>query len=147
MKTTPTLLLLALLCAPAAAASAAEKFGKWIAAAGIPENISEVGHDVFIRHASLGPAAAHLVHAGMAVPVVGGFFVGIAQYLISLGGLFETSLCILVVRIAVRVVLKRLFAVGFFYVVGVGIAVHAEHLVIISLGHEFNVLINNVLMS
>ncbi len=55
------------------------------------------------------PCAAQ---SGMAVAVVSGALVGVAQHLVGLAGLLELLFRRVVARVAVRMVLERLLAIG-----------------------------------
>ena len=67
--------------------------------------------------AATGAAA---VHAGKAVTVVTGSFVFIAQNAVSLSRFLKLFLCILVIRIPVRVIFQGQLTVSLFYLFGCG---------------------------
>ena len=87
------------------------------------------------------PAAAAAAGAGarvegvVAVLVVGGALLGVAQNLIGMAELLEIFLGGLVAGVFVRMKFYRLFAVGFFDFVVVRAARHAENFVIVAFGH------------
>ena len=79
-------------------------------------------------------------HAGMAVAVVGGALLRIAQHLVGLAGLFELFLCAVVAGIPVRMVFQRLLAIGALQLLLAGLPGYAEHFVIISFAHSVSAL-------
>ena len=72
----------------------------------------------------------------MAVAVVGGALIGVAQHLVGLAGLLELLLGRMVAGIAVRMVLQRLLAVGALQFLIAGVARDAQNLVIICFAHS-----------
>ncbi len=81
--------------------------------------------------------AAHVrIHAGMTVLVVGRPLVGIGQNLVGLVGFLEFLFRLLVIRVAVRVILHCQPAIGFLQLGFTGAALHAQHFIIVTLGHK-----------
>jgi hypothetical protein len=80
------------------------------------------------------PATHRWVDTRMSKLIIGSPFLAVAEYLIGLFGLLEFRLPLLS-GVAIRVVLHRHTAVGFFQIGLAGIAIHPEHFVIISFGH------------
>ncbi len=68
----------------------------------------------------------------MAVAVVGGAFVGIAERFVGFAEFLELVLGGVVARVFVRVEFHREFAVGLFDLIGAGVAGDAENLVIVA---------------
>src|SRR5690606_36469984 len=77
-------------------------------------------------------AAGLTVDTGMTILVVHLAFLGVAQHFIGLGGFFEFGVGVFVIRIAVRVVFHRQFAVGLFQRRRIGILTDTQNFVIIS---------------
>src|SRR5579863_5172750 len=69
----------------------------------------------------------------MAIPVIGGAFLRIAQNAISLGGFLEPLLGVLIVRIPVRVVLECQFPISALQPRVVTVAAHAQNFVVVAL--------------
>src|SRR6185503_20358592 len=76
-----------------------------------------------------------LVDAGVAELVVGRALARVGQHLIGFLALLEFLLGLLVAGVAVRVVLHRHAAIGLLDLVLGGVAVDAQHRVIVALGH------------
>jgi hypothetical protein len=74
-----------------------------------------------------------VVHARVAELVVGGALLGVGENLVGLLGLLEFLLRGLVVRGAVRMVLHRELPIGLLDLLVGGVAVDAEHRVVIAL--------------
>ena len=72
----------------------------------------------------------------MAETVIGRAIVVIAQHLIGLGDFLEFMLGLGITRIAIRVILHRQLAIGFFEIFGVTVFRHAEKLVVVSFAHD-----------
>jgi hypothetical protein len=85
----------------------------------------------------MGARCRRRVDAGVAVTVIGGALVGIGEHLVGFLRLLEFLLraFALVLRIAVRMVFHRELAVSFLDRVVFGVAIDAQNLVIVSLGH------------
>src|SRR5690606_14680288 len=84
------------------------------------------------------PASTHAragFDSGMAVLIVGGALVPVAQDLVGLLRLLEMLLGFRVVGVAVGVVLHRQPPIGLLQVIVAGVPVHAEDVVVISLCH------------
>ena len=123
--------------AATAAALAAEHIAKHIVA----ENVAEILEDVFHAHTAgtaLAVSAALAAHACMTKTIVLSAFVGVAQRIICLSRFFKLLLRFLVTRVAVGVVLKCYFAIGFFDLIGSGALCNAQYFVIISFSHTLN---------
>ena len=71
----------------------------------------------------------------MAIAIVGGALVGVAQHLVGLAGLLEAFFSRMVARIAVRMVPERLLAVGTLQLLLVYVTGYAQNLVIICFAH------------
>jgi hypothetical protein len=71
----------------------------------------------------------------MAVAVVGGALVGVAQHLVGLAGLLELLFGGVVAGVAVRMVLERLLAIGALQLLVAGVARNAQDFVIICFAH------------
>ena len=72
---------------------------------------------------------------GVAHLIVSGFFLVVAEHFVGFADFLEFSLGTFVVRIFVRMKFHRLLAIRFFYFSLTSIFAHAEHFVIIALGH------------
>ena len=81
------------------------------------------------------PARSARVKGGVAVLVVGGPLLRIAQGLVSLSDLLEFVLGRFIARIFVRMKLHGQFAIGPFNLLVTGGAFHAQDFVIVALGH------------
>ena len=68
----------------------------------------------------------------VAVTVVSGALLGIAQYAVGLGGLFELLLGLLIVGIAIRMILQRQFTIGALQRRVVTVAAHAQDFVVVA---------------
>ncbi len=78
--------------------------------------------------------AAHAARAhSVAILVVEGFFLFVAENVVCLGRFFEFFFGSLVARIAVGVIFEGQLTVGLLYFVGSGRLGHAEHFVVVSL--------------
>jgi len=86
---------------------------------------------------AVGAGCRRRIDARMAVTVVGGALVGIGEHLVGFLRFLEFVLCAfaLVLRIAVRMVLHREFAVRFLDRVVFRVAIDAQNLVVVSFGH------------
>ena len=122
-----------LLGAAAAAAAAKE----------LAENVSQVAEAVKSAESGAAKAGAAVARAacaevgvnpGKAVLVIPRPLVGIGQHLIGFSGLLELFLGGLVAGVAVGVVFHGGLAVGLLYVVGAGVLINAQHLIVISFG-------------
>src|SRR6185437_9390374 len=71
----------------------------------------------------------------MAIAIVCGAFISVAQHLVSLACLLELLLRAAVPRIAVRMELHSLLAICAFQFLVAGVARYAEHLVVICFAH------------
>ena len=80
-------------------------------------------------------AAKIAFDAGVTEAIVGGFLLGIGQYFVRLGSLFELLLGRAVALIPVGVVFEGEVAVGAFDIAFAGVAPQPEHFVVIPLGH------------
>src|SRR5438067_1718130 len=86
-----------------------------------------------------GPAAGHArarIDTSVAVAVIGGTLVGVGQCLVGLFGLLEQLFGLGVVGIAIRMVLHREAPIRLFDGLLVGVAIDAQHLVVITLRHR-----------
>ena len=92
------------------------------------EDVEEVAEADVLEVGHL--AAAQAVEA---VVVVGGARVGVAEHLVGLRRLLELRLGLRVLRVHVRVALARQLAEGLLDLAGVGVAAHAEHVVVVTL--------------
>ena len=124
-----------------AACSTAEEVTKAAKTAESAKQVAELSQDVFHRHAAAISTATHLL-ASETKLVIAGALVGVTEDVIGLGCLLEFLLGSFFLGIAlallfVRVVLDGQFAVGFLQVIGRGIFVHPQHLVVISLLSHF----------
>lgn len=99
----------------------------------IPENIAEVGKNVF-RAAKVG-IASRALHAGMTKLVVADPLVRVAQDFVSFGRFLESQFGLTVAWIAVWMVTHGHLAIGMLYFVCVCRAAYAKDFVIIPLGH------------
>src|SRR5690606_2974178 len=104
------------------------------AAKDIAEDITEDIGEVAATKAA-GPSAHVRVDPGVAVLVVGGSLVGVGEHFVGLVGLLEFLFGILVIRIAVRVIFHCQPAIGLFQLGFTGAALHAQHFIIVTLGH------------
>ena len=100
------------------------------------EYVAELREDVLHREAAAAETAKAAarraaVHARVAELVVTRTLVGIRQHVVGLGGLLELFLGLLVARVLVGVIFYRGLAVGLLYLVGIGVALDAQHLIII----------------
>ena len=110
-----------------AASAAATAPAKQIAEA---ENVAE-GRENIVHIAEFGrPAGAF--QPRMAVAVVAGPFVGMAEHLEGFGGFFKKFDGFVVARIAVRVILHRQFPIGFGNLLLGGRTIDPKHFVIIA---------------
>ena len=75
------------------------------------------------------------LEGGVAVAVVGGAFLFIAEDIVGLADFFEFVFGGFVAGVFVRVEFYREFAVGFFDIVGAGVFFDAEHFVVVPFGH------------
>lgn len=116
----------------AEAAEAAEATGS---AEEVAEDIAELREDVVHVH-TLTAEAALAVDAGMAELVVASLLVGVAEDIVGLGSLLEFFLGILVAGVTVGVIFEGQLTVGLFQIVGGGVLVDAENLIIIALSHK-----------
>ena len=84
-----------------------------------------------------GPTTHVGVHAGMAVLIVSGTLLRVAQHFIGLFGLFEFFFGCLgrISLVAVRVVLHRQFAISLLDFVVAGVLGNAQHFIKVSFGH------------
>ncbi len=107
------------------------------AGAAAAEDLAEdVAEDV-AEAAGLARAHARLrVDAGVAELVVGGALGGLAEHLVGLFRLLEVVLGARILRIAVRMPFHGEAPVGLLQVVFRGIAVDAQHFVVIALRHS-----------
>ena len=124
------------------AATAAKEVTEATKAAETAKQVSELAQDVLHRHAATIASATHLI-AGKTKLVITGALIGVAEDVIGLGSLLEFLLGSLFLGIAlalllVRVVLDSQFAIGFLQVIGSGVLLHAQHLVVISLLSHFS---------
>ena len=124
------------------ASTAAKDVTKATEAAKTTEQVAELTQDVLHRHAATIASATHLI-AGKTKLVITGALIGVAEDVIGLGSLLEFLLGSLFLGIAlalllVRVVLDSQFAIGFLQVIGSGVLLHAQHLVVISLLSHFS---------
>ena len=111
--------------APAAAAGAS-------AAEDVAEDICEIAEASEARAAA---SASLRVHPGVAELVVRASLLAVRQNLVGFLDLFELLFRFLAVRVAIRVILHRQLAVSLFDVVVGGVAIDAQHIVVIFLGH------------
>ena len=123
------------------AATAAKDIPKATKASETAEQVAKLAQDVLHRHAATITAATHLL-TGKTKLVVAGALIGVAEHIISLGSLLEFLLGSFFLGIAfalllVGVVLNRQLAIGLFQVIGRGVLIHAQHLVVISLLSHF----------
>ena len=117
--------------------TAAKEVTKAAKAAETAKQVTELAQDVIHRHAAAIAAATHLL-AGKAKLVIAGALVGVAEHVIGLGSLLEFLLGSLFLGIAlalllVGVVLDGQLAIGLLQVIGCGILLHSQHLIVISL--------------
>ncbi len=111
------------------------------AAENISENIPEIA-----KSAEAAPEAAEArveigIHTLMTVLVIAGTLIPVRQHLVGFSCLLELGLGLLVPGVTVRMELHCLLAVGFFDLVGAGILVYPQHLVVISFVLSHNVLL------
>ena len=111
----------------AAAGPAAEQIAE---SEEIAQNIAEVRERVGVE-----ALRRRILQAGMAVAIVGGALLRVAQDAVGFGGLFELLFGIRVVRVAVRMILQRQLAVGGFHLAVVRVPADAEDFVIVSFRH------------
>ena len=118
----------------ATAAAAAEE---------LAENVSQVAEAVKPAESGTAKAGAAVARAactevgvnpGKTVLVIPRPLVGIGQHLVGFSGLLELFLGGLVAGVAVGVVFHGGLAVGLLYVVGAGVLINAQHLIVISFG-------------
>ena len=113
-----------------AAASPATSAEQIAEAKQVAQNIAEVGERGRIE-ALVG---AESLESLMAVAIVGGALLGIAEHAVRFGGFLEFFLGVLIVGVAVRMVFEREFAVGALEARVVDVATHAQNFVVIALG-------------
>ena len=105
------------------------------------EDITELAENIFHREATAAEAAAAETagpgtHAFMAKLVVTCFLVGVAQYIVCFGSLFELFFGILIAGIFIGMEFKRRLAVCLLDLVGTRPAVDAKHLIVVSFRHN-----------
>src|SRR5690606_22756225 len=101
----------------------------------VVEHVAEdIGERVHAPETVRAEAAAG-TETRMTEPIVGRALPFVRQNLVGLLGLFELGLGLRIVRIAIRVILHRQAAVCLLDVLGARVALHAEHFVVIALGH------------
>ncbi len=101
------------------------------------EDVAELREDVFHREsaepaAESSGAARRAAHARMAELVVAGALVGVRQHVVGFGRFLELLLGLFVARVLVGMVLDGRLAVGFLYLVGVGVLRDAKYFVVVS---------------
>src|SRR5690606_32251787 len=103
------------------------------AAEDVAEDVAEGIREVGVARARAGARAR--IDTRVAVTVVGGALVLVRENLVGFLRFLEVLFRLGVVRIAVRVVFHRELAVGPLQLVFPGIAIDAEHFVIVAFGH------------
>ena len=96
----------------------------------LPEDVVKIGEGVWIEALS-----RSALQSLMAVVVIGGAFLRVAQDAVSLCGFLEFLFGFGVVRIAVGVVLERQLTIGALQYILVGAAGDTQNFVVISLAH------------
>src|SRR5690606_2442644 len=105
----------------------------------IAEDVAEdVAERVRAAEAVRAEAAAAGRDTGVTEAVVSRAFAFVGQDLVGLLGLLEPRFGFRIVRVAIRVVLHRQAAIRLLHVLDAGVPPHAEHLVVIALGHTFD---------
>jgi hypothetical protein len=115
----------------AAATSTAEELLE-DATAAAAEDLAEDIEGIVEATATGGGAAHAASEGGVAVAIIGGAFLIVAEHVVGLSDLLELAFGALVIRVFVRVKLHRELAVGFFQILGGNVARDAEHFVIIA---------------
>src|SRR6201996_1563883 len=107
------------------------------ASPGNVEHLSEkVSEDIANTHAAREPPRpASTAYSGDTIAIVGRTLLGIAQHLVSLARLLEALLRFRIVRIAVRVIAHRQFAVCGLQLLLAALSCNAQDFVIIDVGH------------
>ncbi len=95
----------------------------------IAQNIAEIGERGWIE-----ALRSHALQPLMAIAVIGGAFLRIAQDAVRLGGFLESLFGILIVRIAVRVILERQFPVSALQARVITVAADTQDFVVVALG-------------
>src|SRR5204863_3826170 len=113
------------------------------AAARLVEDIAEdIAERVGETRETTSPAAGHArarIDARVTVAVVRGALVGIGQGLVGFLGLLEQLFGLGIIRVAIRMVFHREAPIRLFDDFLVGVAVDAQHLVVVTLCHVFPV--------
>src|SRR5690606_24984310 len=104
----------------------------------VAEDIAEDVAERICTAETVRAEAAGRADAGMSESVVRRALAVVRQDLVGLLGLLELRFGLRIVRIAIRVIFHRQAAVRLLYVVGTRTALHAEHFVVIALGHSFD---------
>ena len=102
------------------------------------KDVAKLREDILHREAAKAATEAACttcgaVHAGMAELVVAGALIGVRQHIVGFGCLLELLLGLLIPRVLVGVILDSRLAVGLLYLVGIGVFLDAQHLVVVSL--------------
>ena len=85
---------------------------------------------------SLGTRTGHAgIHTGMTVLVVCRTFLRIGKYFVGFFGFLEMVFRFWIIRVAVRMMLHRQLAVGFLDFVFAGVAVNAQHFIVVAFAH------------
>ncbi len=109
----------------------APPLGEQVAEQTAAEDVAEGRHDVVGRSEVVG---GRPIQAGMTVAVVALALVRIREDLVGLRRFLEALRCLVVTRIAVRVILERHLAIGFLDIFGRGFATDPKHFVKVALG-------------
>ena len=111
------------------------------------KDIAKLREDVIHREAAskaateAATATGSTRHTGVTKAVVTSTLLLVRQHVISLSRLLELLLGLLITRILVGVILDSRLAVGLLYLIGIGVLLDAQHLVVISLFcHSFTLL-------
>ena len=115
--------------------------GALLLAAHVEHFAEEVAEEVADVHASAEGRTAEAwtaaADAGMAVAVVGGALVGVAEHLVGLAGLLEFFFGGVIAGVEVRMVLASLLAIGALQLLVAGVARDAENFVIVCFAHSW----------
>src|SRR5690606_12208684 len=124
-----------------ATASKSGEATKAPATKGATENITELAEYIIHIHATAAKSAAAL-KGRMAVLVITGLFIGVAQYFICLGRLFKHFLGLGIPGVFIGMVFDRLLAISLFYFCRSSIFTNAQDVIIILL-HILFLISNN----
>lgn len=112
------------------------------AAAAAPEDVAEdITEDIAeatgsgAAETAAAKSAGLAVDAGMTELVVGRALLIVGEHFVGIGNLSEFLRCLLIFRIAIRMVLLRQPTIGFLDVLAVGALVDAQYFVVVTLGH------------